>query len=79
MSLYFLAHIVVRFHTYVILYIKGFLLSNKDTDFPLIFITILLFSSYIFETEKQIATTAKIVEKEFNSSEARQTKLSHNS
>ena len=37
--LYFLAHIVLEFHTYVIPYMKGFLLSNKDTDFPFIFIT----------------------------------------
>ena len=38
-SLYFLTHIVLWFHTYVIPYIKGFLLSNKERDFPLIFIT----------------------------------------
>ena len=31
MSLYFLAHIVLGFHTYVIPYIKSSLLSNKDT------------------------------------------------
>ena len=39
MYLYFQTHIVLEFYTYVISYIKGSLLSNKDTDFFLIFIT----------------------------------------
>ena len=40
-SLYFLTHIVLEFYIYVILCIKGSLLSNKYTDFPPIFISMI--------------------------------------